>query len=159
MLCTVPILTPRRVTGAPTARPATELLKYDTTRNLGVKRLRPPNRKTAATASASAPRTKAPTAVDLPAAIDSAPMLRLGRQPLAMHEGVYGRVFVFVKHAFRGASGDHGLRPSIKKNPIIANSQQTGQFMADHNHRDAKTIAQLQNEIVESPGGDRIEAG
>src|SRR5271154_3116927 len=114
MLCTVPILTPRRVTGAPTARPATELLKYDTTRNLGVKRLRPPNRIMAAAASASAPRTNAPTAVDLPAAIDSAPMLRLGRQPLAMHEGVHGRVFVVLKHALRRAPRDHGLRPGIK---------------------------------------------
>src|SRR5271154_5399113 len=155
MLCTVPILTPRRVTGAPTASPATELLKYDTTRNLGVKRLRPPNRMTAATASVSAPRTKAPTAVDLPAAIDGAPVLRPGRQPLAMHEGVHGRVFVVVKHALGRAPCDHRLRSGIKKNPIIANAQQTGQFMADHDHRYAKTIAQLQDEIIESPRGDR----
>jgi hypothetical protein len=59
--------------------------------------------------------------VDIAVAIANAPMVRLGRQPLTMHEGAYDRMLLVFKHAFRGSPGDHGFRLSVQKDPIIAN--------------------------------------
>lgn len=65
ILRTDPTCTPRKVTGAPTVRPATEVGKNTTARKLGVNRRRPPNNRMARTASVRPPSTKLPTAAGL----------------------------------------------------------------------------------------------
>src|ERR1700722_9728774 len=90
MLRTVPTLTPRRVTGAPTSRPATESWKNTTTRRLLVNSLVPPNARMATTPSAAPPRIKAPTAVDLLSAIGIFLQLILAGGPFPVHERMHG---------------------------------------------------------------------
>lgn len=69
MLLTLPMCTPRNVTGEPTSRPATEPVNMTTTGVTRVKRLLPPNKRIPITPSVSAPSTKDPTTKGLAGAI------------------------------------------------------------------------------------------
>src|SRR5271165_4797352 len=127
MLCTVPTFTPRSVTGAPTARPATESRKYATTRNFVVNRFCPANKIMAAAPSASAPSTNAPTAVALPGGIFDHLTIVIGIRAFPVHESAHGRMLAGVAQYSGRPPRDRGFGCRVQKNPVIANAQKTGQ--------------------------------
>src|ERR1700722_12963910 len=111
----------------------------------------------AITPSAKAPNTKAPTVVDLPIAIVDPLVLVLVRWPFPMHESPHRGMIARIAQLPWRAPRDRGFRLRVQENAIITNVQQTGQFVTDDDHRHAETVAQIQDQIIEAFGGDRIQ--
>jgi len=59
----------------------------------------------------------------------------------------------------RGTVRDSRSGLAIKKNAIIANSEQAWQFVAHDHDGGSKTVAQFHDQIVEPVGGNRIQSG
>ena len=55
-------------------------------------------------------------------------------------------------------AGSHGLGVGIEKHAVVTDGKNTGQLVGHHDHRSPQTVAQLENQIIEQPGADRIEA-
>src|SRR4051812_25051390 len=136
MRWTEPTGTPRKVTGAPISRPATDPPKKMTARVVGSNRRERPNSKSTATASASPPSTKPPTAVGLTVAIRALPGVEeFG--PLARHECAHDWMVAPIAQRSGRAMGDRRTRFRIQENAVVADRDQTRQLVADHDDRSA----------------------
>ena len=57
------------------------------------------------------------------------------------------------------ARGDDGPRLVVEKHRVRADGEDARQLVRDHHHRRAEAVAQLEDQIVEPPRADRIQAG
>ena len=55
-------------------------------------------------------------------------------------------------------AGSHGLGVGIEKHAVVTDGEDAGELVGHHHHRRPQTVAQLENQIIEQPGADRIEA-
>ena len=69
------------------------------------------------------------------------------------------RVMVFSQQHVGIAGGKHGAGFRIEKHRIVADGENAGQFMGDHHDRRTETVPQLQNQIIQPLGADRVETG
>jgi hypothetical protein len=65
-------------------------------------------------------------------------------------------VITFVSKLSWRAVSDHGLGVCIQEDAIVADAEQARQIVADHDDRHAKTIAQFQDQIVQTFGRDWV---
>src|SRR5262245_21791750 len=167
---TLPILTPRKVTGDPTSRPAREEFEKNTTAfALVAKKRPPPNAMAPMSARAMAPTTKPPMSfgfaflaivVTLPCAV----LLRLchlrGFAELTPQQEVANlRIGTVVAQLLRIALGDHRLGVSVEKHRVVADGEDAGELMGHHRDRGAEAVPQLEDQIVQHARTDWIEAG
>src|SRR5689334_6377906 len=105
-----------------------------------------------AMASATAPRMNPPTI----AWFALRPMARLSVRPAAGQEAADLGVATLVQE--RGRVSRRGDRPGlvVEEHGVRRDGEDTGQLVGDHHHRGAQAVAQLEDEVVEAPGAERI---
>ena len=77
---------------------------------------------------------------------------------VSRHEGAHRRVIAPVTQRSRRAMRDRRSRLRIQEDAVIADPEQAGQFMAHDDDGGAETLAQLENQVIEPAGGDRIQS-
>ena len=55
-------------------------------------------------------------------------------------------------------TGSHGFGVGIEKYTVVTDGEDAGQLVGHHHHRRPQTVAQFENQFIEQPGADRIEA-
>src|SRR5262245_30044665 len=165
---TAPIFTPRKVTGDPTSRPLSDdCEKNRTACSRWVKNLPPPKAMTPAIASTIAPTTKPPMSLGLVfLAIRFAASLFL-RLRLIRHVAQFAPqeevadlgIRAFVAQPSGVALRDHRLGVRIEENRVVADGEYAGELVGHHRDRRTQAVPELQDEIVEHAGADRVEAG
>src|SRR5579875_225741 len=148
---TEPTSTPLNLTAAPTRSPFTELSKESTNRWARRKSRPEPNATIPARATAIAPTTKAPTAVGL-GRLPTSPVLA------APQEAAHRRVLAVVAQLARRAVGDDRVALGVEEDAVGADREDARQLVGDNDDRRAEAVAQLEDQVVEPPRADRIEA-
>src|SRR5512138_258657 len=156
---TLPRGTPRYWTGAPTLKPATLLSKAIRHVVGRVNQWRPARTRTAAAARASAPRTKTPISVGLTFLTISGPSSARGGGLPAPQERLHGGVRRFGKQGLRIAARDDRVPLCIQEHRIVADGEDARQLVSDDHDRAAETLPELEDQVVEAPGADRVEPG
>src|SRR5579875_425881 len=155
MASTVPICTPRTLTGAPTLSPLR--LPWNMHTNFtGRRHTRPePTTPTATIRIARLQTTNAPIAVGLirlaMTAACCASLLSAGK------ESTDASVRGMSQHLVRIAGGDLGTGFGVQKDAVGGDREDARQFVRDHHDGGAQVLAQLQDQIVQQPGTDRIQ--
>src|SRR5215469_231225 len=147
MSLTVPICTPRNLTGAPGESPLTLPLKNSTYCCVFWNRRPEPSITITSTARPIAPRTKAPTRAGL-TRLPMLPRCFLGVLA-AGEETVDYRIVAVGEQLVRIAVGDHRAALGVEKDAVVANGEDTRELVRDDHDRRTETIAQFQDQIVE----------
>src|SRR5262245_26646686 len=157
MLVTEPISTPLNLTGAPTFRPSTDPGKYMTKVVVFRNSLPEPKIVIPTTASAMAPRTKAPIRAGL--AFLPIPGTSLERLRAPGEEATYPRVVGVVAQLLRRAARADRSRLDVEEDTVRTDREDARQLVRhDHDGR-VEAVAELEDQVVEKPGADRIETG
>src|ERR1700677_5397591 len=76
-----------------------------------------------------------------------------------MHERLHGRRWALVAENVRRAVSYCRTRLGIQEHTVVANAEQARQLVAHHDDGYAEAVPESLDQIVEVPGGDRIEPG
>src|SRR5262249_2589773 len=147
---TSPIWTPLNLTGEPTDSPVIEPEKYITFVNRFSKNLPDPKTTTPVTASATAPTTKAPMSVLLGC-------LAMARLSTAGEERMHPGVLRFGQELLRISRGDHALALAVEEHRVVANGEDARQLVGHHHDGGAEAVTQIEDEVVQAAGSDRVE--
>src|SRR5689334_2878882 len=159
MSVTLPILTPRKVTGDPIARPEREdSRKYKTASRVVARNLPPPNAIAPMSTSAIAPTTKPPISFGFAFLAILIALPRRIPQLAAKQEVANLWIRAFVAQHLRVTRGDHGLGICVEEHRVVADGENAGEFMGDHGDRGTEAVSQLENEVVQHARTDRVEA-
>src|SRR5260221_10680753 len=153
---TEPTRTPRNVTGAPCTRPPTDPSKKTTALVFTANISPPPKNRIAATTIAMPPSRNPPTAAGLGGSMRTLRCGSCGRR--APHEGLDRRMDRRVAQVPRRAVPDRGFRVGVEEHAVVADREQTGKLVAHKDHRGAKPVTKLEDELVEARRRDRIES-
>src|SRR4051812_5472212 len=151
ILVTCPTRTPRNWTGEPTDSPAIEPEKNITKVTRFSKNLPEPKTRMPAARSATAPTTKPPMSV-LFAWLATARLLTAGE------EREHSRVLRFRQQPLRVARGDHGLALAVEEYGIVGDGEDARQLVGHDHDGGVEAVAQIEDQIVEPPRADRVEA-
>src|SRR6266851_1644620 len=147
---TCPTLTPLNLTGEPIDSPVIEPSKNITNRSRFWKNLPDPKTRMATAASATAPTTNPPITVFL-ACLATARLLAAGQ------EGEHPGVLRFGQELLRVARGDHRLALGVEKHRVVPDGEDARELVRHHHNGGAEAVAQIEDQVVESPRADWVE--
>src|SRR5207249_11282235 len=107
----------------------------------------------ATTASTIAPITKAPMTAGFTRLPMLAPFCPAGE------ELPHARVGRACQELLRRARGDHRAAVSVEEDAVVRNREDAGKLVRDDHDGRAEALAQLEDQLVEPTGADRIEPG
>src|SRR5207237_3340840 len=148
---TCPTRTPLNSTGEPTDRPVIEPEKNITNVNRFWKNLPEPKTVMPAAASATAPTTKAPISVFL-ACLPTAGLLSAGQ------EGPHPGILRSGQELLRVARGDHRLALAVEEHRVVGDGEDALELVRHHHDGGAEAVAQIEDQVVEPPRAQRVEA-
>src|SRR2546427_7772902 len=148
---TCPTLTPLNSTGEPTDSPVIEPEKYMTNVSRFWKNLPEPKTVMPAAASATAPTTNAPMSVFL-ACLPTVHLLPAGQ------EGPHPRILRSGQELFRVARGDHRLALAVEEHRVVGDGEDALELVRHHHDGGAEAVPQIEDQVVEPPRAQRVEA-
>src|SRR6267154_2246189 len=148
---TCPTFTPRNSTADPTDNPVIEPEKNITNVYRLWKNLPDPKTVMPRTASATAPTTNPPISV-FGACLATARLFAAGQ------EGAHPGILRSGEELFRVARGDDRLALVIEKYGVVTDGEDARELVCDDHDGGAQAVAQIEDEIVEPPRADRVEA-
>ena len=69
------------------------------------------------------------------------------------------RLGALVAELLRIAQRDHGPRLGVEEHGRVGDGEDAGELVRHHDHRRPETRAELEDQVIEAPGADGIEAG
>src|SRR5439155_9261500 len=108
---------------------------------------------TATTASTTAPITKAPMTAGFTRLPMLAPFCPAGEE---LPHAWVGRA---CQELLRRARGDHRAALGVEEDAVVRNREDAGKLVRDDHDGRAEALAQLEDQVVEPKGADRIEPG
>lgn len=76
-----------------------------------------------------------------------------------MHEGLHGGMRALIAENVRCAACNGRTRFGIQEHAVVADAEEARQLVAHHDDGNTETVPKAFDQIVEVPGGDRIESG
>src|SRR6184192_3201613 len=154
---TVPIGTPRNLTGAPLSRPLTEPSKYTTNRCVCRKNLPEPIVAITVTARARPPSTNDPTSKGLARLPIGAPSRVAFRT--ASEKPSHSRIRRVRQQLLGRPAGDGRAGLRVEEDTVVPDREDARELVRHHDDGRAQAVAELEDQVVEQARAHRVEAG
>src|SRR5690242_4561457 len=151
---TVPMVTPRNLTGDPTSSPCTDSSKYDTALIESRWKRRAPSQNTLIAIATIATTTKRPSFQWLVAVVATSARVRH-----AVEERVHAGIVAVIPEGRRRAARDDAAHPAVDEDAVAHDRVDARQLVGDDHGRHAEALAEREDELVEVRRGHGIEAG
>src|SRR5882724_8046191 len=137
MSVTLPIVTPRNLTGEPTSRPCTDSSKYEIAWNESRWKRRAPSQNTVPTSAAIATTTKRPSFQWLVAVVATS-----ARPRLAVEERANARIVVRVAQRDGIAARDDPPHAALEEDAVARDREDARELVRDDDGRHAEAVIQ-----------------